>query len=133
MSNYIARRYQAMDIGAMSGPRLLLMVYAQIVAALRKGHAAILAGDHEGRSQALCRARDLIHELATTLDRQTGGQLAENLLGLYEYFVREITQIDFRPDAPRLSRVTDLVVTLQEAWNQAAQDSEASLPVAASQ
>ncbi|HTS88785.1 MAG TPA: flagellar export chaperone FliS [Gemmatimonadales bacterium] len=134
MRNYAARRYQAMDVGAMSGPRLLVLVYSQIVASLKRAQAAVQSRDHAARADAICRARDLIHELAATLDRDAGGELADNLLGLYEFFVRELTQIDFRPDAARLARIVEMITTLHQAWAEAARQSEGdSLPVAINQ
>jgi flagellin-specific chaperone FliS len=47
--------------------------------------------------------------------------VAGNLATLYEYFIHEITQIDLHPDGSRLARLLDLVTTLHQAWETAAQ------------
>lgn len=113
-------RYQTMEVGVVSGPRLVVLVYAHILAALRQGQRAIERKDHAARSAALCRARDLCAELAFTLDREAGAPIAGQLAQLYEYYIHEITQVDLHPDAGRLAKVTGLVATLHEAWEQAA-------------
>jgi len=79
MTSRVTTRYQAMEVQGLSGPRLVVFVYAHVLAALRQGHRAIGAGDHEARSQALCRARDLVYELLFTLAQEAGGQIAATL------------------------------------------------------
>jgi flagellar protein FliS len=115
-----ASRYQAMDLQGMSGPQLVVFLYSSLLASLRQAHRAIEAAEHESRCRALCRARDIVCELAFSLDRAAGGPLAENLASLYEYAIREITQVDLHPDAARLARLTGLIASLHEAWQSAA-------------
>ncbi len=120
MSRSARASYQTMDVTFMSAPRRLVLLYSHLIANLRKAGRAIELRDHPGRSEALCKSRDIVDELAFSLDQAAGGELATNLLGLYEYFKREITQVDFHPDTARLARVTSLIETLHEAWDQAA-------------
>jgi flagellar protein FliS len=115
-----SNRYQEMEIGSLSGPRLVVLVYSHVLAALRQGQRAIAVSDHDARSRFLCRARDLVSELLFTLDRDAGGELAENLVALYLFYIREINQIDLRPDPARLAKLIDLVASLHEAWQEAA-------------
>ena len=130
----VATRYQAMDVQSMSGPRLVVFLYSHLLSSLKQGHRAIEVTDHESRCRALCRARDIVYELAFSLDRAAGGALAENLASLYEYFIHEITQVDLHPDAARLARVTDLIASLHQAWEAAAaQMDEAPVPAAVNQ
>ncbi len=118
--SHAATKYQAMDVQSMSGPRLVVFLYSHLVSALRQGERAIEARDIEGRSKALCRARDIVYELAFSLDRANGGEIAENLAQLYEYFIHEITQADLHPDKARLVRLLEMVTSLHQAWEQAA-------------
>jgi flagellar protein FliS len=120
MTSRPSNRYQAMEIETLSGPRLVVLVYSHVLAALRQGHRAIGLQDHEARSKSLCRARDLVSELLFTLDREAGGELAENLVALYLFYLREITQVDLRPDAARLAKLIELVASLHETWQEAA-------------
>jgi flagellar protein FliS len=115
-----SNRYQAMELQGMSGPRLVVTVYAHLLAALSQGHRAIGEKDHETRSRSLCRARDLAYELFFTLDRGAGGEVAANLAALYQFYIREITQVDLHPDATRLTRLIEMVGMLHEAWRTAA-------------
>jgi flagellar secretion chaperone FliS len=129
MNNRPSRRYHAMEIEGLSGPRLVVFVYSHLLAALRQGHRAIGLGDHEARSVALCRARDLMYELVYALDSESGGPLAENLARLYHFYIREIGAVDFHPDAARLGTLIEMVASLQEAWQAAAsQLAEAPVP-----
>ena len=131
MTRSPTNRYRAMEVDGLSGPRLVVFTYSHILAALRQGHRAIGQKDHEARCRALCRARDLTYELLFSLDRERGGQVAENLAGLYQFFIREITQIDLHPDLRRLEKLVELVASLHEAWEAAArQVTEAPVPAA---
>ena len=88
MNSRPSRRYHAMEIEGLSGPRLVVFVYSHLLAALRQGHRAMGIGDHEARSTALCRARDLVYELVYALDHEAGGGLANNLARLYHFYIR---------------------------------------------
>lgn len=130
MSRRARISYQTMDVTFMSAPRRVVLLYSHIVANLRQAIQAIENRDHPARSAALCQAREIVDELVFSLDREAGGALATNLLALYEYFQHEMTQVDFHPDGPRLTRLIGLVETLHEAWDQAASQLDA-LPVPA--
>jgi flagellar secretion chaperone FliS len=124
-------RYQMMEVSGMSGPRLVVFLYSHLLASLQQGQRAISAMDHEARCTALCRARDLVYELFYSLDRDAGGQLAENLGALYQHYAREITEIDLRPNAARLAKLIQLIASLHEAWEAAArQVTETPVPAA---
>jgi flagellar protein FliS len=132
MMNRPSNRYQAMELEGLSGPRLVVTVYAHLLAALRQGHRAIGEKQHEERSRSLCRARDLACELLFTLDHEAGGELAGNLAALYQFYIREITQVDLHPDTLRLDRLIEMITTLHEAWRAAAaQVAEAPVPAGA--
>ena len=124
-------RYQTMDVTGMAGPRLVVFTYSHILCSLRLAERAIGHEDHEGRCAALCRARDLVYELLYSLDEDQGGEVARNLAGLYQHFIREITQIDLHPDQRRLEKLVEMVATLHEAWQAAAREvTEAAVPAA---
>ena len=113
-------RYRQNEVTCMSAARRVVFLYSQVVAALRHASRAIQVNDHASRSQALCQGREIVNELLVTLDHEAGGDLAENLVRLYEYFQHEITHLDFHPDGGRLARLTELVAMLHDAWEQAA-------------
>lgn len=113
-------RYQQVDVLTMSPAHRLVLLYHQLVVALRQARAAIVAGDIAARSERTVKALDILHELLFSLDREAGGKLADDLAGLYVHFIVELGAIDRRPEAERLDRVIDAIASLHESWAAAA-------------
>ena len=54
--------------------------------------------------------------LIDSLDMEAGGELAENLLGLYDYCNREIKKYLELKDVEKLKEVKDIIHSLAESW-----------------
>ena len=68
--------------------------------------------DGVGRSLAI------INELRTTLDKEKGGEYAENLERLYDYYSRRLLKAQIAFDDAPLAEVEKLVGTLRDGWAQ---------------
>ena len=58
-----------------------------------------------------------INILMDSLDMEAGGELAENLLGLYDYCNRELKRYLEVKDVEKLKEIQDIIFTLAESWN----------------
>ncbi len=109
-------RYKEMEVLSATPGALVVMVYDHLLTSLLRARAAIVAGNVETRVTEFGRARDAVGELLATLDRQRGGAVAEQLGGLYTFFLRELTSLGIDPAVDRLDRVTAMVRELREAF-----------------
>lgn len=117
-------RYQQVDVLTMSPAQRVLLLYNHLLANLRQAKAALEARDIVGRSTRVARALDVLNELVFSLDRENGGALADRLAAIYVYVIGEITRADREQDAARLDRAIGLCASLQEAWVEAAKQTE---------
>lgn len=115
-----AGTYREMEVLSASPGQLVVMLYDHLLVALRRTHIAMEAHTPELRSSHLDRARLVITELLATLDREAGGEVAENLNALYTFFFTEMVDLGLHPDVARLGRVTAMVADLRDAFAQAA-------------
>ena len=109
-------RYKEMEVLSATPGALVVMVYDHLLTSLLRARAAIVAHDVESRVMEFGRSRDAIGELLATLDRERGGAVAEQLGGLYTFFLRELTYIGTDPTVGRLDRVVAMVRDLREAF-----------------
>ncbi len=58
-----------------------------------------------------------INILIDSLDMEAGGELAENLLGLYDYCSRELKRYLEVKDVEKLREIQDIISSLAESWN----------------
>jgi flagellar protein FliS len=120
MSYAAVSRYQQNDVASMSPARQVVFLYSHVLASLRQASRHLAQQDVEARERSMSKARDIISELLCTLDFEQGGQIAQNLAGLYGWFIDETIQIEATRDSARLTRLIGLVAELHGAWEQAA-------------
>lgn len=92
------RQYQQQAVRSASPAILIDKLYGIGLTAAHAGDAA--------------RTRRALVELAGSLDRERGGEIAERLLGLYEFSIRAASDGD-------LDTVAEILSGLREAWREA--------------
>ena len=113
----------------------------QLVALLLEGAQRFLAQaiqalgrkDYGAKGMALNRVSAIVEELAVRLDLEGGGELAENLVRLYDWWGREIVEASAHLDASRLERVSRQMGEMRQTWEQAHQKRVGGLGSAAFQ
>ena len=101
----------------------------QLVALLLEGGQRFLAQavqalgrkDYGAKGMALNRVSAIVEELTVRLDLEGGGELAENLMRLYDWWGREIVEASAHLDAIRLERVSRQMGEMRQSWEQAHQ------------
>lgn len=84
---------------------------------LRLAHACIDRSDIPGKAKAISSACAIIGHLNATLDRQQGGEVAENLTAIYDYSLRRLTEANLHNDTAILDEVLGLIETIASAWD----------------
>ena len=94
---------------------------------MRREHVeAIEAGDIERRWRANGKATEVISHLWGTLDRERGGEIAENLNRVYGFMTMRLTLVDVENNAQAAREVVELLEPLQRSWQELANGESAS-------
>ena len=124
-------RYQETAVMTSSPERLIPLMYDHLLVNLKRGGLCIRSGDIEGKFKALGKASDIVTELIAALDFEQGGELATRLASLYGFWAREISISGRELDVDRLGRVTEMVDSLRDGWEEAVRQVETGdLPAA---
>jgi flagellar protein FliS len=99
---------------------LVVMLYRGAVRFVSKGIAALESQDIQGAHTNLVRAQEIIAELLGTLDLVRGGDIADRLLGIYEYLNRRLVDANLTKDPEPAREVERFLRDLLPAWEEAA-------------
>lgn len=108
--------YQESAILTASPERLVVMLYDGARRFLYQAAAAMRDERAVEAGERLRRAELIIEELLTTLDLERGGGIAQNLQGLYVFFLSHLAEAHRGQDADALDWVNGQLAELREAW-----------------
>jgi len=104
-------------VAAASPQRLIVMLYEGAIKAVLVAQAALARGDLAERGSAISKAISIIDEgLRPALDLEAGGEIAANLMALYEYLVHRLLYANLKAHEPSLSEALRLLTELKGAW-----------------
>lgn len=97
--------------------RVIVMLYDGAISACIQAQQALQQRDYGKKGEALVRAINIIDKgLRAALDRQQGGQIADNLDQLYQYMVHGLLHANLHLDAEKMHEVQLLLTELRGAW-----------------
>ena len=115
------RQYQQVNTQAQlveaSPHRLIQMLFEGALDRLAQAQGALMRGQIAEKGLLIGKAVNIVSGLRESLNKEQGGQLAENLDGLYEYMVRQLTQANLTNDAQALQHVASLLREIKEGWD----------------
>ncbi len=120
MDRRVSQKYLEQQIMSASPAKLVAMLYERAITLLRETVDAIDAGDIERRWQANAKATEVISHLWGTLDRERGGEIAENLNRVYGFMLMRLTMIDVENNAQAAREVIELLEPLRTSWQKIA-------------
>ena len=123
--------YKTQDISMASPMALIVMLYNGCIKRLKLARMAIEKKDFEDANTQLKKARDIISELINSLDFNY--PIANDLMALYEFMLREIIQINITKDKERIEPVINMLSGLRDTWKQVEKTCRQSYPIEESQ
>jgi len=116
--------YQATQISTATKEQLLLITYDIAIRSCRMAEAAIdtEGGRHQDMDLAhreILRAQDVIRELMVTLNTEKGGEMAQNLMRLYDYMYQQLVEANIKKDARNIRTVLTMLEDLKSTWEEA--------------
>lgn len=112
--------YRKKDVEVLRPVEIVSRLYSTLLLRLRTAEAAIDEGKVAEKGEALGLAFAILAELHGSLDTEQGGEIAENLNGLYGFLFSELTFVNLQNDKDRLANAIKAVEPLAEAWAQLA-------------
>jgi flagellar protein FliS len=112
-------RFVADGMATLTGPRLLVALYARLLRDLDDAATAARDGSPEKAHAALTHAQDIVHELLLALDG-AAWSAAPELADLYEWLYRRLVIANMTKDAGAIAECRALLEPLHDAWEHAA-------------
>lgn len=114
-------QYLAQRVMGASPEQLMALLLEGAQRFLLQASQALSRRDFAAKGQALNRVTAIVEELAVRLDHEGGGELAGNLVRLYDWWGREIIDAGAKLDGARLERVSRQMGEMKQTWEQAHQ------------
>ncbi len=108
--------YQETSVNTQSKGRLIVMLYDGAIRFLRLSIKELEAGNFEAKGKYINKAQDIISELNTVLDMESGGEIARNLRSLYLFMNRHLSEANIKRDAQKIQEVISLLEELNQGW-----------------
>ncbi len=108
--------YQGNQIEGAGPLGLVLLSYEALYKALGRTRLAVQASDMVAEAEQTNRAMEALIELATNLNMEEGGQLAESLASLYVYMMNRLTEGLCSTSTQHIDEVMKLTQELREGW-----------------
>ena len=107
---YKKRQVEGVDQGT-----LIIMLYDGAIKFLSLAVEAIEVNEVEDSHNNIVRGQAIINELMNSLKVDVG-EIAVNLLRLYEFMERQLAEANAKKDPNLIVSVIDLLVSLREGW-----------------
>jgi len=115
------QQYKKVNVHSMveeASPHRIIQMLME--GALEKMHIArglMEEGKLGSKAEHITWAISIIDGLRISLDKDVGGEIAQNLEDLYDYMVRRLVEANLKNDATIIDEVSDLLKQIKEAWD----------------
>ncbi len=115
-------------VEAASPHRLIQMLMEGALDKIVAARKHMLAKEIGEKAQSITCSISIIDGLRISLDKEQGGEIAQNLEDLYDYMVRRLIQANVSNDPAILDEVTDLLLQIKSAWDAIAPEATQAPP-----
>ncbi|MGE4469123.1 MAG: flagellar export chaperone FliS [Desulfovibrio sp.] len=119
-----AHAYLATQVTTTTQGQLLVMLYDAAIKFLKQAKERIEAKDYAKKGILISRAMDIISELANSLNRDKGGQLANNLDSLYMFCNIRLAKANLKMDTKMIDEVLNILENIRSAYAQIVPETE---------
>ena len=111
--------------------KLISLLYQGALLAISSAKGQMLRKDIAAKGKSISHAILIIGEgLKSSLDKNAGGELAQNLSDLYDYMNQRLLVANLKNDITALDEVSTLLSELKSAWEEIRPSVTASQPAA---
>jgi len=112
-----ARAYRQQAVLTASKEKLVVLLYEGALRYMDRALHALEAEDIAGCGEAISKAFAVIGELRSSLDREKGGEIGENLDRLYGFVQDQMILANRERTAAPLTQAREVISTLKEGWD----------------
>lgn len=99
--------------------KLILLLYQGALLAISMAKNQIMRKEIAAKGKSISQAITIIDEgLKASLDKNAGGELAQNLSALYDYMNQRLLIANLKNDTAALDEVSHLLAELKGAWEE---------------
>lgn len=109
-------QYLKTQIETASKEQLVVMLFDGIIRFSEQARKAIEANQIEESHHSLMRAQAIVMELICTVDKEKGGEVAGNLMGLHAYAFNCLIVANMKKDLTKIDEVQKIYRQLREGW-----------------
>jgi flagellar protein FliS len=118
-TNNAYNAYKNNSVNFASREQLLLMLLDGAVKFSKMGRQAIVDKEPKKAHENLVKTQNIFYELMATLDVAKGGEWAQNLMKIYDFIVRRLTDANIKKDIDIMNEVIPLIEEVRDTWNEA--------------
>ncbi|MBR9883895.1 MAG: flagellar export chaperone FliS [Oceanospirillales bacterium] len=112
------------DLHNASPHRLIQMLFEGALKSIASARGELQSGTPAGVSQHISKAVQIVGGLEEALDKEAGGEIAENLERLYQHIQDSLVLAQAEKSESRLDQIIELLVELKSGWDQIAPKQE---------
>lgn len=116
-------------VEAASPHRLIQMLMQGAIEKVAMAKGFMIRNDIANKGSHISWAISIIDGLRSSLDLESGGEIAHNLDDLYEYMTRRLLRANVENNPDILDEVSSLLNSIKEAWNALPQEQAAAAPL----
>ena len=109
-------QYRRSSIETAGKLDLIIMCYERAILLLTQARDHVKEKEYEKKVSKFQNALNIISELQTCLNKEKGGQIAENLDALYTYMTKRLLVGDIQKDLSAYDESIKILSELKEAW-----------------
>ncbi len=117
---YASRGHQTYANNAVSTQsqgQLIIMLYDGAIKFIDRAMEGIDSRQIQEAHVNIVKTQKIVNELMVTLNLNTG-EVAQQLLSLYQYMYQQLVQANIKKDVQLLSEVKELLIDLRDTWKQ---------------
>ena len=111
--------YKENQITTADPGTVLLMLYQGAIDAVDRAAAHLAEGNMAEKGMCILRANYIINQFLASLDYDAGGEIAQNLEGLYRFMLDQMLLANANNDPSPLVTVSALLSILKSGWEEA--------------
>ena len=119
--------YEEISVNTASPTRLVVMLYEGAIKALTRAANDIRTRDLVSKQKSVNQGMAIIKHLRLTLDKDKGGQIAEELDRIYSYAFSRVLDGSIKLDAGAIEEAIKVLSDLLPAWEEIAKKEQERL------
>ncbi|EPG76035.1 flagellar protein FliS [Leptospira fainei serovar Hurstbridge str. BUT 6] len=111
-------QYKSNEISTVSQGRLIVMLYEGAIRFLNVAMENNTPRKYDVVNNNILKAQDIVTELMLALNLEDGGEVANNLLGIYVYVKKRLLEANMRKDSEIMKEIIKYLEDLKNAWDE---------------